>query len=221
MDRRGSITGWRAFRARIALRRRLVVAVLTGIAVVSGLSALRPSPAPTQRVWVAAHDLPGGEPLVAGDVRIERLPVLDVPADTLPVTTVIAGKLLAAPMRRGEPLTDVRILSSSLLSATAAPGDVAVPVRVADGPATLALVHVGDVVDVLAASDPDAGGPPTSFTVVRDVRVLATPAREDGSDTGSGDTAGLLIVEVTGAQAASLAEASTGAQLSIAVRRQL
>jgi pilus assembly protein CpaB len=220
MDRRGSTTGWRAFGARVALRRRLVVAVLTGIAVVSGLSALRPSPAPTQRVWVAAHDLTGGEPLAADDMRIERLPVPDVPTGTVPATTVVAGKLLAAPMTRGEPLTDVRILSSSLLSATAAPADVAVPVRVADGPATLALVHVGDVVDVIAAPDPDAGGPPTSFTVVRDVRVLATPSRDAASDTGAGDTAGLLIVETTGAQAASLAEASTGAQLSIAVRRQ-
>jgi pilus assembly protein CpaB len=207
-------------RRQIALRRRLVVAAFSGLAVVSGLSAVRPSAAPTQRVWVAARDLPGGEPLASTDLRIERLPIPDVPAGAVSTSSRVTGKLLAAPMRRGEPLTDVRILSSSLLSATDAPGDVAVPVRVADGPATLALVHVGDMVDVIAAPDPDSGGPPTTFTVVRDVRVLAVPASDGADDTSSGDTAGLLIVETTGTQAARLAEASTGAQLSIAVRRQ-
>lgn len=217
MDRRGAAAGWRALSSRLAFRRRLVVAILTGIAVVSGLSALRPSPPPTQPVWVAARDLPGGEPLASGDIRIERLPTADVPADAFSANTNLVGRLLAAPMRRGEPLTDVRILSASLLTATDEPDDVAVPVRVADGPATLALVHAGDLIDVIAAPDSGTGGRPASFTVVHDVRVLATPTHDN--DPGSGDTGGLLIVEASNRQAARLAQAATGARLSIAVRR--
>jgi Flp pilus assembly protein CpaB len=220
MDWRRSLAGWQALRAQLALRRRLVVAVLTGVAVVSGLSAVRPAAVPTQRVWVAAHDLAGGEPLGSSDIRVERLPSADVPAGALHATSTVVGRLLAAPMRQGEPLTDVRILSSSLLAATDVPGEVAVPVRVADGPATLALAHAGDLVDVIAAPDADEGGPPTSFVVVRNVRVLATPTRDSDGDATSGDSAGLLIIEATSAQAAALAQASTRAALSIAVRRQ-
>lgn len=216
MDRRGGV-GWRRLSSQLASRRRLVVAILTGIAVVSGLSALRPAPAPTQRVWVAARDLSGCEPLTTSDVRIQPLPTVDLPADALRAGSPVIGRLLAAPMRRGEPLTDVRLLGPALLSATGEPGDVAVPVRVADGPATLALVHAGDRIDVIAAPDAEAGGRPATFTVVHDVRVLATPTNDDPS--GSGDAAGLLIVAASDHQAATLAEIATGARLSVAVRR--
>jgi Flp pilus assembly protein CpaB len=132
----------------------------------------------------------------------------------------MVGKLLAAPIRAGEPLTDVRVLSTALLSATGPPGDVAVPVRVADGPAALALVRAGDLIDILAAADPDDGEPATTTTVVRGVRVLAAPARLGDGSGGSDATAGLIIVEATSQQAAALAEASTGARLSVALRRQ-
>jgi pilus assembly protein CpaB len=218
MDRRGRVRTWRDLSTQVGLRRRLIVALLTGIAVVSALSAIRPSPAPGRQVWVAAHNLSGGEPLTAGDVRVERLPRTDLPADVLAAGVSIVGRLLAAPMRRDEPFTDVRLLSPSLLSATDQPGAVAVPVRVADGPATLALVHPGDLIDVIAAPDADSGAAPTSFTVVRDVRVLATPVPDE--DAQSGDTAGLLIVAASNRQAATLAQAVVGARLSVAVHRQ-
>jgi Flp pilus assembly protein CpaB len=219
MDRRAA-TGWRALSARLALRRRLMVAVLTGIAVVCGLTALQPPRPATLRVWVAARDLPGGAPLASADVTVERIPTPDVPSDALGAGTTVVGRLLAAPMRRGEPLTDVRLLSPSLLSATATPDDLAVPVRVADGPATLALVHAGDLIDVIAAPDPADGGAPSTFTVVHDVLVLSTPTH-DSDDSSSDDSAGLLIVAATDRQAAALAKAATGARLSIAVRRDL
>jgi pilus assembly protein CpaB len=217
MDRRGSAGGWRGIGAQLALRRRLAVAVFTGIAVVSGIRAAKPSPPPTEAVWVAAHDLAGGEPLATGDVRVERLATAVVPAGTYHADVTVVGRLLAAPMRTDEPLTDVRVLSPSLIAATANPNDVAVPVRVADGPAALTLVQAGDLIDVIAAPDADTGSAPTEFTVVHDVRVLSTPTRDTA--TTSADTAGLLIVEASNAQAATLAQAATTARFSIAVHR--
>jgi Flp pilus assembly protein CpaB len=205
---------WHRVAGQLALRRRLLVATLTGVAVVCGLTALRPSTPATNRVWAAARDLPGGNPLAPADVVPERLPVVDVPAGALAATSPVTGRLLAAPVRRGEPLTDVRLLAPSLLAAVGPADAVAVPVRVADAAATAALVRAGDLVDVLAAGDPAGGGPPAPTTVARGVRVLAVPGH------GDPDGGGLLVVAGTPGQAAALAQAATGARLSIDVRRQ-
>lgn len=219
MDRRDAASAWRALCGALASRRRPVVAVLVGIAVLSGLQALRPAATATRPVWVAAHDLSGGEPLTRADLQREALPVTDVPGGALPSDKAIVGRLLAAPMRRGEPFTDVRILTASLLAETGVAGDVAVPVRVADGAAMLALVHTGDHVDVLATPDADNGTLSTAFTVVHDVLVLATPGHDAAGDGESSDVAGLVILETTSGQAAALARAAGTDQLSVAVRR--
>ncbi len=193
--------------------RRLLTTALIVIAAVGALSALRPAAGRTIPVWVAAHDLRGGAPLRAADLRLEELPVADVPAAAIPHTTAPVGRLLAAPMRRGEPLTDVRLLSAALLSLSGTGADVAVPVRVSDGPAALALLHPGDRVDVITTEDvASAGLRATAGPVVQDVGVLAIPAHV------AADDAGLIIVAATPAQAASLAEIPAGDRVSIALR---
>jgi Flp pilus assembly protein CpaB len=196
--------------------RRLLAALLCGIAVVCAITAARPAAEPTARVWVAEHDLSGGALLTSSDVALRRFPTGVVPAGALPAAADVVGRLLAAPMRRGEPLTDVRLVSTALLDAIDRPGDVAVPVRVADGTATRALVHAGDTVDVIATTDPADGVAATGSAVVHDVRVLATPTTD--ADPGSGDAVGLLIVAASPRQAAALAGASTDARLSVEVR---
>jgi pilus assembly protein CpaB len=203
----------------VGARRRLVAAGLIGIAVVSGLTALRPQPAPTRAIWVAAHDLGGSRQLTAADVRLARLPLAAVPGGALPVTTRVVGRLLAAPVRRGEPITDVRLLSPALVAAAAPAGSVAVPVRVADGPATVALVRTGEHVDVLAGDDvPRASGSdhsPTAAsatTVASGLDVLSVGSTDDGS--------GLLVVIADRQQAAALAQAGVADWLSVAVDAQ-
>lgn len=202
----------------VGQRRRLAAAGLAGVAVVCALSALRPTLPATVKVWSASRDLAGGAPLGAGDVMVERLPATDVPTGALVAGHPILGRLLAAPVRRGEPLTDVRLLSTALLTALGRSGLAAVPVRVADGPATSALVQPGDRVDILAAGDPQDAGAALTATVVHGVRVLAVPGAGEPSGGSADDTGGLLVVAATAAQADALAGAATGARLSVAVR---
>ena len=196
-------------------RRRLVAAGLAAVAVVAGLRAVSPAAAPTVAVWSAARDLNGGRPLTAADLAVVALPSGLVPAGALRAGARITGRLLAAPMRRGEPLTDVRLLEPSLLASLPDPHLVAVPVRVADGSAAAALVHAGDVVDVLAVADPTAGGPRRPTTVATGVHVLAVPAR----DPTSGDGGGLVVLATTPDQAAALAQASAVTRLSLTLER--
>src|SRR4051794_15438915 len=196
--------------------RRLLAALCAAVAVLAAVKALTPDPPRTVAVWAAARDLSGGSPLSRHDLRPVALPLESVPAGAMTADAPVVGRLLAAPMRRGEPLTDVRLLGPSLLTALPEPGLVAVPVRVADGSAAAALVHPGDVVDVLAVDDPVNGrGTGRPVTVASAVRVVAVPGRA----SGSGDGGGLVVVAVDRAQAAALAEASSGARLSLALRR--
>jgi pilus assembly protein CpaB len=197
--------------------RRLVAAALAGIAVLAGVSAARPRPMPTAAIWVAARDLPGGMSLTTADVTLHRFPLDDVPGGAIRAPDGVVGRLLAAPVRRGEPMTDVRLLDQALVAALARPGLVAVPVRLSDGAAAAALVHAGDGVDILATPDVDGRLAGTPRLVATSVTVLSVPA---ASDTSSDDGGGLLIVAVTSAQARSLAQAAGTSRLSVTLVRR-
>jgi Flp pilus assembly protein CpaB len=193
--------------------RRHIAAALAAVAMILGVSALRPHPPASTRVWVAARDLSGGAALGPGDLRSELLPRADVPNDALPAAREPIGVVLGAPVRRGEPLTDVRMLSVNLLAASGAPDDLAVPVRVTDGPSAVVLVKAGELITVIASGDQGTGVAGPARTVVEDVRVLAVPGHLTDDDSG------LIIVAATPRQAAALARISVADRISVAVRR--
>ena len=196
-------------------RRRLAAAGLVAVAVLAGLHALAPAPPPTVTVWAAAHDLSGGQPLAPADLARLALPVAAVPGGALRAGTHVVGRLLAAPVRRGEPLTDVRLLGASLLAALPQAGLVAVPIRVADGSAAAAVVKPGDLVDVLETADPAGGGPRLPRTVAMRIQVLSVPGAGDTADGG-----GLVVLAATPSQAAALAQASAASRLSLTIERR-
>jgi Flp pilus assembly protein CpaB len=179
--------------------------------------ALRPSPAESRAgpatvpVVVAVRDLAPGGPLTPADLGVvswsrETLPdgVVGDPGD-------LEGRVLAGPVRRGEPLTDVRVVGNRLTDLLP-PGLVAAPVRLADL-AVSGLVTAGDRVDVLAAA-PDE---PSAELVAAAALVLAASGSADphgGSDPAAG---GLLLVAVDPTTAARLAAAATNATLTISL----
>lgn len=194
----------RALLQAAARRRGLLAAGLAAAAVASGLTALAPAPAPTTTVLTAARDLTAGAVLTADDLVGAPLPTRLVPNGALDDVAAVAGRLVAGPVRRGEPLTDVRLLGAGLLP----PGDeVAAPVRLAE-PATGALVVAGDRVDVLAAA-PEGGR--SAEVVATALRVLAVPQLG-----GSGEGA-LVVVAASRPAAARLAAAAVTGRLSVLV----
>lgn len=122
------------------------------LVVLAAFVALRPDPDSDQvDVVVAAHDLPAGNQLGADDVRIEKRSAATVPDGTHAGLDAVAGATLASPARRGEILTDVRILGPRHSEAVVGPRGRIVPVQLADA-AILDLIRPGDVVDVLATA---------------------------------------------------------------------
>lgn len=197
-------------RARVAGHRRLLAAASAAGAVGFGLLALRPTPPPTVRVLAAARDLPGGATLRSRDLRVVALPAAAVPEGAL--RSGAAGRELTGPMRRGEPLTDARLLGGSLLDGLA-PGVVATPVRIADAGAAR-LLRPGDRVDVLSVAESpfEDAAPMTTGrarAIVSSVSVIAVP-RQPAGDQGA------LVVLATGREQA-LALAGAGNRLSVTI----
>lgn len=186
----------------VARHRALLAAGLAAASVAAGLSVLVPAPPPTVPVLSAAHDLAAGTVLGPDDLVTAELPRSLVPAGALVDVASVAGRLVAGPVRRGEPLTDVRLLGAGLLP----PGsDVAVPVRMAE-PGTGALVRAGDIVDVLSAA------PEGASVVATRLAVLSVPDLGDAAGEGA-----LVVVAASRAVAARLAAAAVTGRLSLVV----
>ncbi|TPG35731.1 SAF domain-containing protein [Mycolicibacterium hodleri] len=150
----------------VAFRR----AAAGGLVVLAAVAALRPDPSDGRAdVVVAAHDLSPGVELVAADLRTESRLATTIPDGFQTATDDLVGATLTGPARRGEVITDVRVLSSRLAAATIGPDSRIVPVHPTDA-ALLDLVRPGDVVDVVALSE-TAGG-----TAENRPRVVATNA---------------------------------------------
>jgi Flp pilus assembly protein CpaB len=144
------------------------------LVVLAAVAALRPDPADGRAdVVVATRDLAPGVELGPDDVRVESRSVTTLPGGSQTSADQLVGATLTGPARRGEILTDVRVLSSRLPEATAGPDARVVPVHLTDA-ALLDLVRPGDVVDVLAVADSTGAGPDDA--AARRPRVVATDA---------------------------------------------
>jgi Flp pilus assembly protein CpaB len=210
--------------ARIGARlagwpRRVVIGVLL---VVAAVLAVRPDGAQapaaavgaTEHVVVAARDLAAGTELAAADLRIVSMPVGIVPSGSSPRAAGLIGRIAAAAIRRGEALTDARVVGPGLTAGLGPGESAAVPVRIAD-PDAAALVRVGDRVDVLGtpvAPDGTQATASETVTVASAVRVLAVLRSRDPAD-------GIVLVLATGEAAArTLAGAAVRHRLTVNVR---
>lgn len=194
----------RTLRRGVLRRRRGLSAILVAAAVILGVRAVASPAPPAETVWVATRDLPAGHALAAGDVAEKSLPRGAAPTgvpDQQPI-----GEILAAPMRAGEPVTDVRLWGEELLSAY--DGRVAVPVRLPD-PAAVELLEPGDTLD-LWASDPQGGD---TELVVTEARVMTVPPSSQ-EVAASGLTGRLVVMAVEPDEVADVTHASAQRFLS-------
>jgi Flp pilus assembly protein CpaB len=162
--------------SRTVLARRIAAA---GLVVLAGVAALRPDPAGDRaQVVVAARDLSPGAALTTDDVRLEKRLMPTIPDGSQSNVGAVVGSTLAGPARRGEVLTDVRLLGRRLAESAAGPDARIVPVHPADS-ALADLVRPGDVVDVVAAAEDAAQSNPKSPSVIAtDAIVVLVSAKQ-------------------------------------------
>ena len=201
------VAGVRPDWTRTAMARRVTAGALVLLAAVA---ALRPDPTDGRTdVVVATRDLAPGVDLVASDVRVESRSVATIPDGATTNGADLVGATLAGPARRGEVLTDVRVLGSRLADATVGPDARIVPVHPTDA-ALLDLVRTGDVVDVLAVSEAvDGSGEQRSRVVATNaIVVLVSSASKDRGRDGVVLVA-LPVLKANEVAGASLTQAIT------------
>lgn len=203
-------TRWRAARRELsrtlARHRRPLAALATALAVLSGLAAVRPAPPDTNPVLVAARDLPTGTRLAADDLTTVALGPATVPDGAYDPADPPLGRLVAAPVRRGEPLTDARLVGPGLADALA-DGEVLASVEVPV--ATAWLVRPGDSVDVVAGAPRGATG---AEVVAGGAMVVAVP-RGNGGAEGSP-----LVLALDASDALAVEQAALLSPLDLFVR---
>jgi Flp pilus assembly protein CpaB len=155
-------------------------------------------------IVVAARDLSPGVELTGADVKLEKRLATTIPDGASATVDTVVGSTLAGPARRGEVLTDVRLLGPRLAQLAAGDDARIVPLHLSDT-ALLDLVRPGDVVDVLATFDPDlAEGADPTVAVARGAVVVDVAE-------------GAVVVAVTPGQAPRVAFAVAAGAVALAV----
>ena len=185
---------------RTLLARRIAAG---GLVVLAGVAALRPDPADGRTdVVTAARDLSPGRALTVDDLATEKLSATMVPDGALGSVDLVVGATLAGPVRRGEVLTDARVLGSRLAGLAAGPDARVVPLHLADA-AVLDLIRPGDVVDVLGAVSAETDAEPR--VIAANAIVVLVSARQKSA--GAGDER-VVLVALPAAAANALAGAT-------------
>jgi flagella basal body P-ring formation protein FlgA len=105
--------------SRTVAARRVAAGALV---VLAAVVALRSNPQGDRtEIVVASHDLAPGVELTADDVRLENRMAATVPDGSQADVDTVIGATLAGPARRGEVLTDVRVLGPRLAESVAGP----------------------------------------------------------------------------------------------------
>jgi Flp pilus assembly protein CpaB len=187
--------------SRTLAARRVAAGALV---VLAAVVALRSNPQGDRtEIVVASHDLAPGVELTADDVRLENRMAATVPDGSQSDVDVFIGATLAGPARRGEVLTDVRVLGPRLAESVAGPDARIVPLPLADS-ALLDLVRPGDVVDVFAAGAEGSATDARPHLVATDAVVVLVSEKPKGASSGSDR----VVLVAVGAHAANAVAAA-------------
>ena len=193
--------------SRTVLARRIAAG---GLVLLAAVAAVRPDPADARaRVVVAARDLGPGAELTADDVRLETCLAPTIPDGSQSDVSAVVGSTLAGPARRGEVITDVRMLGRRLAESTEGPDARIVPVHPADS-ALIDLVRPGDVVDVVAAAEGSAQATP--HVVATDAIVVSVSAKPKAQSSSSER---VVLVALPATSATALAGAALVATVTL------
>ncbi len=150
------------------------------------------------------------------DVEVAARAPDAVPAGALSAVGDALGRHPVGPVRAGEVLTDVRLVGpEAARAAVGVPDAAGVPLRLAD-PAVAALVRAGALVDVVGGAGVGGGGGAGGgggVVLARGARVLTVLPGEERTAS-----APLVLVALPGPDAARVAAATVGQEVTLTLR---
>ncbi len=202
----------RGWRRAVALRRLAAALLLVAAGVLAAAGAASPSVVGAPVVQ-ARRDLVPGAAVGPDDVGVVSRPPDAVPVGALGDVGDALGRHPVGPVRAGEVLTDVRLVGPEAARAAGGVPDAAgVPLRLAD-PAVAALVRAGALVDVVGGAGARGGGNGDGVVLARGARVLTVLPGEERTAS-----APLVLVALPGADAARVAAATVGQEVTLTLR---
>ena len=193
----------------VRTRRRLLAALLVGLAAWAALTALRPAPPPTVPVLVAARTISGGVVIGPDDVVVRDLPQNVLPETYLTAAEEAIGRPATLALPAGAVLLPASVVTRNSLASS---GMAVLPVTLVDTAA--GLIEVGDRIDLLGSSGDDTA------TVASAARVVAVLGA-DGSGsalTPSRSSGPVVLVELRPDALAKVAAAAAQGPLGFGFR---
>jgi pilus assembly protein CpaB len=162
---------------RVPLIIGLVLALGTGVLLLTYLTSLRPSgtSAQTRGVLVAIHDIPARAAADADLFSLQQRSVSQLDSDAISDPKDLTGTFTLVPILAGSVATRSRIGSAaaSAVPARLAVGMRAVSIAIDNVKGVAGLISPGDRVDVIAIPANGSGEAPRGYGILRDVLVLA------------------------------------------------
>ena len=186
--------------------------------------------AQTTDVLVAAKDIVPGHSLEAESVRWEAWPKKSISTgfitkDAQPdISKAIEGMVVRSPLVTGQPISDANVVragKSGFLAATIKPGMRGMGVTVTAQTGAGGFILPNDHVDVVLTRDMSGGNGPKifrSFTIVRDVRVLAVDQTAKLEKDEQSIVAKTATIELTQSQSELVALAEQVGVVSLTLR---
>jgi len=181
----------------------------------------------TSEVLVAASDLQPGEHLSPGQVRWQSWPKKSIDGTFITKSaahseSLVNGTVVRAPIVAGEPITDAKIIHSDaagVMAANLTPGMRALAMAVTTETGAGGFILPNDRVDVIATIQvSEQPKRYRSVTIADNLRVLAMDQTFKEDKNQKVVVAKTATLEVTPAQAELITMASTGGNLSLALR---
>jgi pilus assembly protein CpaB len=178
---------------------------------------------PTDRVVVAAVDIPVASPIQAEWLTVIDWPRLSRPAGAQEDPAPLVGKVAHTPITKGEAVLVSKLASThgqGGLAALLPAGTRAVSVRVDDVVGVAGFVHPGDHVDVVVTIQPRNDGPFTSKVILQNVKVLAVgqDLEHRGREAERAAPVTVATLQVSPEESEALALAATRGKLLLALR---
>jgi Flp pilus assembly protein CpaB len=183
--------------------RRGLAAVLAGVVVFAGLSAVtRTDAADLVTVVVTTRLVTAGSTVTRDDVKLARLPPPAVPEGALTLAQDAIGKVAGTGIRTGQILTDL-----TLVGGAASDGSVVLSVKL-DNPELAVLAPPGTRVTLFATT--------SSEPVASHILVVAIPVVDNGGIL-SGAASKVLLIRVTPDEAGRITRALSSSTLTLAI----